>query len=189
MRRVHWYLGLVPGIQFLLWTAGGLCFSWSDMDEIHGDHQRLPAPLIRVGQALVSPGVVLDSLQEMHPSLSLVSMQLIDLFGEPVYQVVYQAQTGAKDARKVQLAMAATGKMRGPLTRQEAIGLALNRFKGTPEVDSGRVPHDNRSPPRVPAKSAAGICRPVQAPQPHPRLRSRRTGHRAEVPEREVAGV
>ncbi len=136
MRRVHWYLGLVPGIQFLLWTAGGLYFSWSDMDEIHGDHQRLPAPPIRVGHALVSPGVVLDSLQEMHPSLSLVSMQLIDLFGEPVYQVVYQAQTGAKDARKVQLAMAATGKMRGPLTRQEAIGLALNRFKGTPEVEA-----------------------------------------------------
>ncbi len=63
-------------------------------------------------------------------------MQLIDLFGEPVYQVVYQAQTGAKDARKVQLAMAATGKMRGPLTRQEATGLALNRFKGTPEVEA-----------------------------------------------------
>jgi uncharacterized iron-regulated membrane protein len=136
IRGVHRYLGLLLGIQFLLWTAGGLYFSWSDMDEIHGDHQRLPAPPLRVGQALVSPGVVIDSLREMHPSLSLVSVQLIDLFGEPVYQVVYQAQAGGKDARKVQLATAALGKMRGPLTRQEAIRLARNRFRGTPEVEA-----------------------------------------------------
>jgi hypothetical protein len=35
IRRIHRYLGVLLGIQFLLWTIGGLYFSWSNMDEIH----------------------------------------------------------------------------------------------------------------------------------------------------------
>ena len=46
LRRLHRYMGVTIGIQFLLWTVGGLYFSWSDMDEIHGDYQRRPAPLL-----------------------------------------------------------------------------------------------------------------------------------------------
>ena len=34
----HRYLGLFLGIQFLFWTISGLYFSWTDLDEIHGDH-------------------------------------------------------------------------------------------------------------------------------------------------------
>ena len=31
-------LGFFLGIQFLFWTISGLYFSWTDLDEIHGDH-------------------------------------------------------------------------------------------------------------------------------------------------------
>ena len=31
-------MGLFLGIQFLFWTISGLYFSWTDLDEIHGDH-------------------------------------------------------------------------------------------------------------------------------------------------------
>lgn len=37
-RKWHRYLGVVLGIQFLLWTLGGLYFSWTDIDEIRGDN-------------------------------------------------------------------------------------------------------------------------------------------------------
>lgn len=40
LRKTHRYLGLFIGIQFLLWTAGGLYFSWTNIDKIHGDHFR-----------------------------------------------------------------------------------------------------------------------------------------------------
>lgn len=40
VRKTHRYLGLFIGIQFILWTAGGLYFSWTNIDKIHGDHFR-----------------------------------------------------------------------------------------------------------------------------------------------------
>tara|TARA_Y200000002_G_scaffold66716_1_gene51633 strand:- start:562 stop:1263 length:702 start_codon:yes stop_codon:yes gene_type:complete len=38
IRKAHRYLGLFLGVQFLFWTISGLYFSWTDLDEIHGDH-------------------------------------------------------------------------------------------------------------------------------------------------------
>ena len=37
IRKSHRYLGLFTGIQFLMWTIGGLYFSWTNLDDIHGD--------------------------------------------------------------------------------------------------------------------------------------------------------
>ena len=37
IRKTHRYLGIFLGIQFLIWTISGLYFSWTDIDEIHGD--------------------------------------------------------------------------------------------------------------------------------------------------------
>ena len=37
IRRAHRYLGVFLGIQFLFWTVSGLYFSWTNLDEIHGN--------------------------------------------------------------------------------------------------------------------------------------------------------
>jgi uncharacterized iron-regulated membrane protein len=37
LRKIHRYLGLFLGIQFLMWTISGLYFSWTSIDDIHGD--------------------------------------------------------------------------------------------------------------------------------------------------------
>ena len=37
IRKTHRYLGLFIGLQFLAWTLSGLYFSWTNIDEIHGD--------------------------------------------------------------------------------------------------------------------------------------------------------
>lgn len=37
VRKTHRWIGLFIGVQFLMWTASGLYFSWTDIDDIHGD--------------------------------------------------------------------------------------------------------------------------------------------------------
>ncbi|WP_425392023.1 hypothetical protein [Ekhidna sp.] len=37
IRKAHRWLGVTIGIQFIFWTVSGLYFSWTDIDEIHGD--------------------------------------------------------------------------------------------------------------------------------------------------------
>lgn len=38
IRKTHRWLGVLIGVQFIFWTVSGLYFSWTDIDEIHGDH-------------------------------------------------------------------------------------------------------------------------------------------------------
>jgi uncharacterized iron-regulated membrane protein len=141
IRRSHRYLGVLLGIQFLMWTIGGLYFSWSNMDEIHGDFQKKSPPLLSSDVDLVSPTAVLDSIKKLHRVDSLVSIQLIDLLGEPFYQVrcisaLHDQQKGIHSHEMMNhLADAKTGKVRGPLTKEEAIAVAARHFNGTPEVE------------------------------------------------------
>ena len=134
IRKLHRYLGLVLGIQFLLWTTGGLYFSWSNMDEIHGDHHRHPAPALTTNM-LVSPTVVTEQLRGKHPELVVSSLQLIDLLGQAVYQVVYQEKAGNESPKRVQLALATTGQWRTPLCESEAVALDKSRFSGIAAVE------------------------------------------------------
>ena len=87
IRRFHRYFGVILGIQFFLWTLGGLYFSWSNMDEIHGDLQKKSVPLLSSNISLVSPSVVLDSFKRIHRIDSLVSIELIEILGKPFYQI------------------------------------------------------------------------------------------------------
>ena len=44
IRKAHRYLGLFLGVQFLMWTISGMYFSWTDIDEIHGDQFKKENP-------------------------------------------------------------------------------------------------------------------------------------------------
>ena len=37
VRKAHRWIGVFVGVQLLMWTASGLYFSWTDIDDIHGD--------------------------------------------------------------------------------------------------------------------------------------------------------
>jgi len=60
-RKTHRFLGVFIGIQFLFWTISGLYFSWTDIDEVHGDHYlKKPTPVaINAG---LSPDSLLHNL-------------------------------------------------------------------------------------------------------------------------------
>ncbi|MCF6404629.1 hypothetical protein L3C95_17160 [Chitinophaga filiformis] len=112
------------------------------MDEVHGDFEKKKPPFLPVNGAIVSPSVAIDSIRKTHPVDSLVSVQLIEISGGLFYQVrsVSKALSGVgheHHARTVTyLADAVTGKLKAPLTKEEAIQVAKQRFKGEPSVIS-----------------------------------------------------
>ena len=61
-RKAHRFLGIFIGIQFLFWTISGLYFSWTDIDEIHGDHYKKEVNT----RPLISP-LLSDSLLQQLP--------------------------------------------------------------------------------------------------------------------------
>lgn len=140
IRRSHRYLGLLLGIQFMLWTIGGLYFSWSNMDEVHGDFQKKQPPLLSASLELVSPSSVIDSIKKFHEVDSLVSIQLIEIMGDPVYQIrcLRAIHNDVTDHHQMttmnHLAYATSGTLRGPLTETEAIGVAKRYFSDTSDV-------------------------------------------------------
>ncbi len=92
-RKAHRYLGIFLGIQFLMWTISGMYFSWTDINEIHGDQYQ---------KSDISPSSFsnLTGLSEMAPDMKINSMQLKDIAGEPYYwineEILIHAQNGAK---------------------------------------------------------------------------------------------
>lgn len=142
IRKTHRYLGVLLGIQFLLWTIGGLYFSWSNMDEVHGDFEKRKVPLLPARIAFVSPSVVIDSINKTQPIDSLLSIQLIEILGKPFYQIrcLVNGQHGNQHEHSMKattyLADAATGQLKAPLTKGEAIEVAKRRFNGEPKVKS-----------------------------------------------------
>ncbi|MBU1823094.1 MAG: hypothetical protein KKG00_16540 [Bacteroidetes bacterium] len=135
IRKSHRYLGVALGVQFLFWTLGGLYFSWSNMDEIHGDPQKRPAPLFDAGQAWVSPTMAIDALRKQMRVDSIVGIQMAEVLGDPVYQIHFTSREGNSESfKRVQLADARTGTLRPPLTQAEAVRVASLRFNGEPTV-------------------------------------------------------
>lgn len=80
IRSTHRYLGLFIGIQFIMWTVSGLYFSWTDIDEIHGDHYKKEKPVQPVFNDLKSPSQLITGLE-------IKSIILKDIDNVPYYLV------------------------------------------------------------------------------------------------------
>lgn len=131
IRKTHRYLGLLTGLQFIMWSVGGLYFSWSDIDEIHGDHQRKHGNMYTTNMELVSPTQVLKQLPQAD---SIISVRLINILGEPVYQIGYLMNSADHHMQHMQLANAATGTLRKPLSKEEAVAMATGSFADKTKV-------------------------------------------------------
>ena len=91
IRKAHRYLGIFLGIQFLMWTISGMYFSWTDIDEIHGDQFKKQEPKQMVFSDLLGTG----QLNSMQP---IQSLELLEIAEEPYYWIneakLYNAKTG-----------------------------------------------------------------------------------------------
>jgi uncharacterized iron-regulated membrane protein len=133
-RKIHRYLGLIIGIQFICWTVGGLYFAFSDMDEIHGDHQRKHVAIASF-DSLVSPSVVIERIKNIYGLDSLESLRLIAVLDKPIYQVIYHHQHMGH-MQMTQLADAHTGELLPPLNQEQATSVARQHFNTAATVTS-----------------------------------------------------
>ena len=132
IRKTHRYLGLFIGIQFLGWTISGIYFSWNSIDNVHGDHLRVNAAFISPDVEVVSPTEAIKNLKLTKTVDSLHSIQLINLLGKPAYQLSYfsgHVGEGMHHHLHYALADAATGQLRSPLNKEEAIAVATAHIK------------------------------------------------------------
>jgi uncharacterized iron-regulated membrane protein len=116
IRKTHRYLGLFLGIQFLMWTISGLYFSWTDIDEIHGDQFKNLEYQPKAFDSLRSPTAV-------YSASGLKTIELRDLNNIPHYWV-----------NNSQLINANNGKVRNGITEKEALYVAKNYMKNGSEV-------------------------------------------------------
>ena len=106
IRKAHRYLGIFLGIQFLMWTISGMYFSWTDIDEIHGDQFKKENPEKTAFTDLLGS----SQLAVKEP---VKSLELLEIAKTPYYWInettLYNAFTGIK---------------KDGLTEQEAIKVA-----------------------------------------------------------------
>ncbi|MEW7291398.1 PepSY domain-containing protein [Aquimarina sp. 2304DJ70-9] len=129
-RKWHRYLGVVLGIQFLLWTIGGLYFSWTTIDEIRGDHLKNEAPCIPKDFAYVSPEVFLTTL--LNKNDDLISLELTSILEKPVYRIQFLSE----GKKKALLINAKNGKLRHAISKEEAIKIAEKKLNINAKINA-----------------------------------------------------
>ena len=118
IRKTHRYLGLVIGIQFLLWTISGLYFSWTNLDKIHGDQFKNLSYQPKTFTNLISPS-------QLNIPEGIGSIELRDLDNTPFYWV-----------NNKQLYNATNGSPKNDITEKEALYIAKTHLKNDLEVSS-----------------------------------------------------
>jgi uncharacterized iron-regulated membrane protein len=136
IRRTHRWLGVFIGIQFLAWTLGGLYFSWSDMDEVHGDYEKAPPALLAAQGNYITPMAAIDSLRRLEPVDSLADLRLVAVLDKPYWQITFFEKGHERHHKKIRLADAVTGVLRAPLSESEAVAVAKKGYAGTGAVQS-----------------------------------------------------
>ena len=109
IRKSHRYLGIVLGIQFVLWTVSGIFFAWTNITEIRGDHLRRPVAPIQTAEGMISPSDVRKSVNAIDSKAELKSFRLVNVLGKPYYETIYE---DGSEKSKTLLFDAVTGKKR-----------------------------------------------------------------------------
>ena len=118
IRRVHRYLGLFLGLQFLMWTISGLYFSWTNLDEIHGDQFKNLNYQPIAFDSLISP----SSINHYE---AINKIEIRDIKKEPYFLINESFLYNAR-----------TGKLKNKISEEDAIYIANNHMKEGLEISS-----------------------------------------------------
>ena len=116
IRKTHRYLGVFLGIQFLLWTVSGLYFSWTNIDDIHGDQFKNLEYKPQAFDDLISP-------MQLNVSEGIKTIELRDINDKPYYWI-----------NKSQLYNAVDGIPKNKISEEEAFYVAKIYMKDNLEV-------------------------------------------------------
>ena len=131
IRSAHRYLGVFLGIQFLFWTVSGLYFSWTNLDEIHGNQfkrSRIPMKFSN----LLSPS-------KINYDGGINSIEIREISGNPYYWV-----------NNEKLYNAYSGEVKEGINKQEALDIASKnmnealRFKSIKKISKTGNHHEYR---------------------------------------------
>jgi uncharacterized iron-regulated membrane protein len=132
-RNLHKWLGLLVGLQVVLWLASGLYMVVVDIDFIHGD------PLVKNMPALISvpkeSPVTMADLAERYPNASRIGLRSV--MGKAFYTVT--------EAGSRYLFAADTGSLASPLSEATARDIAEYHYAG--EARISRVSLITSKPP------------------------------------------
>lgn len=116
IRKSHRYLGIFLGLQFLMWTVSGIYFSWTDIDEIHGDHFKNMNYKPPAFENLISPS-------KLQSEAGIRSIEIRDIDNVPFYWV-----------NKGRLYNALNGSPKAGISEAEALYIADNYMNDALEV-------------------------------------------------------
>ena len=103
IRKTHRFLGLVIGLQLLLWTASGLYFSWNDIGKVRGEHLFAGAGALAPDDSTyLSPNIVVKILMNQSAGIEKIdNISLRPLLGDPVYEIKYQQGGETRTAKPI----------------------------------------------------------------------------------------
>jgi uncharacterized iron-regulated membrane protein len=117
VRRAHKWIGLVIGVQALLWMISGLYMVVVPLDVIHGDH------LAHVHTEPLNPRASRQDLARLHALYpGITSLRLKNLLGKEVYEI--------RQGKQASLVDAVSGTKLSPLDRDTVVALADAAYAG-----------------------------------------------------------
>jgi len=123
-RKIHRWLGLVVGIQLLLWTAGGLFFSLNPIAKVRGETEEPEAPPLEFSAPPASPTAALTELVRLHSQAEIQTVTLRPHLDSAVYEITYIE----KEEEHWALADVSTGELRATVDRDEAEEIARHAY-------------------------------------------------------------
>jgi uncharacterized iron-regulated membrane protein len=126
-RRWHRILGPLIGVQLLLWTLGGIYFSWFDLDNVHGDYERAEQAVPDLRE--VSVAVSIETLLE-RSELARVEEVRLGTFHDRTVVRLY------RDRDRVEMYDATSGEKLSPIGEAEARTIAAADFAPSGEIVS-----------------------------------------------------
>lgn len=121
IRKAHRYLGIFLGIQFIMWTVSGLYFSWTDIDEIHGDHFRNMDYEPAAFDGLIG-------FSEVDLPVKISSLSLKEIAGKPYYWINNEFLVDAR-----------TGDPKEGISEEEALAVAERQMSSELKVNGVEV--------------------------------------------------
>lgn len=94
-------------------------FSWTDIDEIHGDLFRKEKAEINFKQDFISPKAIIDEIETTKNTPTIKNVRVIEILDSPFYEF----SVDSKDKNFV-VANAISGKIRSAITEKEAKKIA-----------------------------------------------------------------
>ncbi|MFC5046280.1 PepSY domain-containing protein [Aquimarina hainanensis] len=127
-RKWHRYLGLLLGVQFFLWTIGGLYFSWTNIDEIRGDNLKKEKTPITIPKGIIAPySQLYNHIPNHTPVLDVRLKKVLDtLYYEVTYTQGHQKQ--------YLLFNAITGKKAKKMSENKAALIAKEKLSIASEI-------------------------------------------------------